>query len=257
MLGGGEGMLRYAHWFKTNAGFNTLDVTRRGYTGSEGSTIASGELGIYYDVQASISYLVRTQNIPLHQIWFYGYCLGGSYAMTAGSHFTGLGGIILDRAFPSYFGSAHRPFRFIPKFAMKRIYNQVFPEGIIDPLGRGVDFVEPDVDFSSSGMSLINMLKEYSGPQVFFMFGSDDWIIPHYQTLELLQAYTSSWYPDQDFKDWPLDKFKQLQNVAVLQKGHLDFFMKGEDMSRNKLLRFINLVSCINEGEDSETCSLD
>jgi hypothetical protein len=247
MIGGGENMLRTAAYFRGNAGFNTLVVTRRGFTGSDGSSIEAGELGIYYDVQASISYLVREQSAQLRDIWWYGNCLGGAYAAMAGTFFTDLGGIVLDRAFPNLLENAYRPFRFVPKIAFKRVYKAVFPKGIKDSIEPNEYYVEPRVPFVSTGMSLLKMFEKYQGPEIFFVYGADDWVIPHYQTLQLVRAYNSRWYTNKHTETWPLNRLNNLQNVAVVKKGHYGFFLKDENVAEAKLLRFIRVVNCIQD----------
>lgn len=83
MPGGREGQMHMATFLRGQAKVNTLLVSRRGQSYSQGSSIRTGELGIFLDTQASLSYLVKNQSIPLNRIIVYGYCLGGSYATIA------------------------------------------------------------------------------------------------------------------------------------------------------------------------------
>ena len=48
MLGGFTGMVRYANWFRNNSDVNTILASRRGQDKSQGSTVLSGELGMFY-----------------------------------------------------------------------------------------------------------------------------------------------------------------------------------------------------------------
>jgi hypothetical protein len=80
MLGGREGQSHMSVLLQEHALVNTLLVSRRGQSLSHGSNIKSGELGLFYDTQASLTYLVKKRKIPLDRIIVYGYCLGGSYA---------------------------------------------------------------------------------------------------------------------------------------------------------------------------------
>jgi dienelactone hydrolase len=105
---GGEGMLRHAVWFSKNAKLNTLIVTRRGYRPSGGSSINSGELAVFYDVQASISFLIKEKGINIESIAIYGYSLGGLYAAVGAAHFRNMAGFILDRPFPDYLSNTAR-----------------------------------------------------------------------------------------------------------------------------------------------------
>lgn len=101
-------MMRCGVWFQQKCQFNVLIVTRRGYLPSEGSTIRSGELGIFYDVQAAISHLVKSRGVSMELIWIYGYSLGGMYSAIGGAYFPKIRGIIIDRGFPDYLSSATR-----------------------------------------------------------------------------------------------------------------------------------------------------
>lgn len=73
MLGGWEGQSRVSYWFQDHVNVNTLLVSRRGQSLSEGSNIRSGEMGVYYDVQASLSYLALNQSQKLENVIVYGY----------------------------------------------------------------------------------------------------------------------------------------------------------------------------------------
>lgn len=234
MLGGGEGMVRYAAWFKQNAGFNTIVVTRRGFSGSEGSSIDSGELGIFYDVQATLSYLVNERGINISSIWWYGYCLGGTYAITGASFFPQTAGVILDRAFPDSISNVARAWLVVPKILINgALFQFLFPQGIADDIAPKESIIEPDVPYETSGMSMVNMFNRYTLPGVFFLYGENDWIIPHYQTLAMFEAYTG-------VKNRDLEFYSNKSDIAMIHKGHLDFFMTDEEIAKTKLLKFIN-----------------
>lgn len=97
LMKGYPGMMRYANFFRNNSGVNVLLSSRRGFLKSTGSSIQSGEIGIYYDVQAALTWLVREKNHKLEDIVVYGYCLGAFYATTAALYFPQIGGVIIDR----------------------------------------------------------------------------------------------------------------------------------------------------------------
>lgn len=96
--GGFESMLAEAVWYHKH-NFNVLAVSRRGYSGSSGSSRTSLENGIFLDVEASILYLDRLK-VPRSSILAHGYSLGGAYATIAGRFF-GAGAVTLDRSFTS------------------------------------------------------------------------------------------------------------------------------------------------------------
>lgn len=80
MLGGREGQTRMSVFLQSMAKVSTLLVSRRGQSRSLGSNVKSGELGVYYDVQASMTYL-EDQGVDLSSVIVYGYCLGSLYAV--------------------------------------------------------------------------------------------------------------------------------------------------------------------------------
>ncbi|KAJ3160530.1 hypothetical protein HK101_000905 [Irineochytrium annulatum] len=79
-------MLDFAQWY-ADAGINVLLPTMRGYPGSTGSLVESGELGIFYDVQALVSHAVLTLGLNRERMVAHGYSIGGAYACIAASVF--------------------------------------------------------------------------------------------------------------------------------------------------------------------------
>jgi pimeloyl-ACP methyl ester carboxylesterase len=233
---GGESMFQNAAWFRDNGEFNIMIVTRRGYQGSEGSTVESGELGIFYDVQAAMSHLVNIYRTPMNKIWVYGYCLGGTYATIAAIFYPDIAGAILDRSFPDYFANVKRVMPLIPSFIIRMLYNQVFAMNTVDSLPVDHRILEPKVPFLSSGMSIIHMFKNYEIPDFFFLLGDDDWYVPKSHSVELLRSYTSN-------NEWDLNQFTELNDVALLHKNHIEFAMNNETDARYKIRRFLYTVA--------------
>jgi pimeloyl-ACP methyl ester carboxylesterase len=97
MLGGWPGMLRYASFVGTETNFDTFLPSRRGFGASTGSNGVSGELGVFLDLQAILSYLVNVKGIDMKNIYIYGYCLGSVSAMMGAYYYPSLGGIVTDR----------------------------------------------------------------------------------------------------------------------------------------------------------------
>jgi pimeloyl-ACP methyl ester carboxylesterase len=234
MSGGGEDLFRHASFFM-DQGFDAMLVTRRGQKGSEGSSIASGELGIFYDVQATLSYLVA-QGIEMKDIWLYGYCLGGIYAAMTGYYFPEVAGVILDRAFPDYYQNTYRAVGILSSPVVRTVYSQIFPAGVHDTLPPVEGILEPKRRFVSKGMSIKKwFLSAGYMPSFFFLYGLKDWVVPHPQTLDLLRSYTN-------VMNWELSRFAGLSDVAAIDKEHHEFFMKDEPKAKAKLLSFIELT---------------
>jgi hypothetical protein len=232
MLEGGEGVIETAGWFYKQTDFNILIVTRRGYRGSEGSSIESGELGVYYDVQAAISYLVKRKSQPLKSLWINGYGMGGTYATIGATFFPEIAAFILDRSFPDYFSFASHALPYVPKALLRPVYNKVFSRGAIDEIPPNQYFVEPSTPFSSSGMSIVNMFKDsYDIPDAFFMLGSDDGVIPQAHKLELINSYVGA-------SNFTLEQYTALSDIMDIGIGHTQSFA-NDDVNKDKLLAFI------------------
>lgn len=204
-------------------------------------------MGVYYDTQAIISYLLNEKGIAMKDIWFYGYCQGSFYAVYAATHFHQIGGVIIDRGIPDYFMMAQKTYS-----VSEVLYSKVFPSGLKDELPLDPLFIEPDVPFITNGMSNIKRLDACIGINIapfFFMYGSNDMVINYKQVQALIYSYFNG---EDLYFDRKTCKFKSLNakvtRVHNLKIDHFINFMQLEHQSLNELKRFVE--DTINDGSE-------
>ena len=199
-------------------------------------------MGVYYDTQAVISYLIREKGIKMKDIWLYGFCQGSFHAIFAATHFFNIGGVIIDRGLPDYRMMSERSMMF-----PTGLYDRIFPSGIKDEIVSSSAFIEPEMPFVTRGMSNVNFLDEAAVYEernevlmapFFFMYGESDYIVPFNQVKALIFRYLGK--NAAEFRDGRFYRnSKLIKGIYRLKKGHLEFFMKDEDIVAKELNEFI------------------
>ena len=69
-----------AKWYQNHMKMGVLLFTLRGYYGSEGNIVDSGELGLYADLEAVVTYAINQLKCSRNRLLIHGFSLGGSLA---------------------------------------------------------------------------------------------------------------------------------------------------------------------------------
>jgi len=177
-----DGMEGYARWYRSR-GFRTLLVTIRGYPGSTGDAVEAGELGIFYDVEAALNFVVNLLQVPPGKVLVHGFSLGGAYVATAGRYF----GVAtaLDHVFTNaedvvvnYTG--------LPEFIIGPVVRDAFPDGISTSV-RHVRIPVKTEHFVTDGLSNLKKAGR-TEKDLFVFFGSNDPMTPKEFAEEILAA---------------------------------------------------------------------
>jgi fermentation-respiration switch protein FrsA (DUF1100 family) len=102
-------------------GIDVMIFDYRGYGMSEGSP---SEKGLYKDIEAVYTYLVKEKKVSPDSIIGYGESLGGAVVIDLSSRHE-MGGIIIEDTFTSVRDMARKYFPFIPSFLLKSSFDSL------------------------------------------------------------------------------------------------------------------------------------
>jgi esterase/lipase len=206
-----DSMEGYAHWYRSK-GFGVLLVTIRGYPGSGGDAIESGELGVFFDIEAAMHFVVNTQRVPINKVVAHGFSLGGAYAATIGRYFDPP--VVLDHAFTNVEDIVVRVADWLPEFITRPAARDAFPAGVVTPIS-GARIPMKTAHFITDGMSNLEKVGHLES-DLFVIFGSEDPMMP----VEFAQGLLAA-------------KFKDASKRAVrsvdIPGGHWGPFYKHAD----------------------------
>ena len=78
-------MVLYGLWYR-NRGMGLLMPTIRGYRGSEGDSIESGEIGSYLDAESAVRHVIKDNGIDKEKVILHGLSLGGVFAASGAAN---------------------------------------------------------------------------------------------------------------------------------------------------------------------------
>ena len=176
-----RGMRPHAEWYR-GLGFNVFLYTIRGYPGSGGSSVDSGELGFYADADAAMR-RVLSKDIPVNKVLAHGMSLGGAAAAWMGTAYKIP--VVLDHTFSSAEDMVEQ---YAGNFAKRNCTSIAFPKGLSmkkdgKPIKR---FQENPTD----GLNTAEKIRRV-GFDAFVLYGNVDKITPTGHKNRLVQAICS------------------------------------------------------------------
>lgn len=253
----------HAKWYRDRE-FNVLLITMRGYPGSEGSSITSGEIGLYLDAEAAVRYAVETKGVDREKVIAHGYSLGGALATAAGYFFGTY--VTLDHAFTSpgavAIGSADKIARNISaKMRENPILSSIeikvpsgIPEGLMEgafPIGNTYDIPEEKQlkgsrPLVTDGLNNLEKIKKLD-KEFFVFFGTRDHLMPTSFANEFYEAKFGPVPPETEPEARRLYLLSRQNHLAELSGGgHSDgdfWYYQGLSEKYENFLRTINLLS--------------
>jgi esterase/lipase len=170
-------MLEYAEWYRSQ-GISVLLVTMRGYPGSEGNAVASGELGFYHDAAAAIQFLID-MGYTKDKVFAHGYSLGGVFAAAAGYYFDIP--VILDHTFTNASAEIGHFAKvgiasWIPLWLTEGIARGAFPSGSVSDYEVGFPGFEKK-RLVTDGLNTLNKVQN-TNADLLVIYGENDPLMP-------------------------------------------------------------------------------
>ena len=163
-------------------GINVLNVTMRGYPGSDGDAVRDGEMGMILDGEAAVRFALEKLKIPANKLFLHGFSLGAATAVHAAKNFKL--DVVVDRGFETAAGVSSRISR-LPSCLLKRATESSYPSGVQFALPKG--HFSGEKLLTTDGLNTLEKMKNLE-KESFVISGSDDRVSPPEIGMGLLKA---------------------------------------------------------------------